>query len=119
MSDLVVTIPMRVWSEWLAEGDCAGDPPSGAAYVYWCGPSKPPIEPGERLYIVAHRWVRGYAPVKCITRGDSGRYGIVREGGAVAVTIPENVQGFRGFRRRWWKHEDEKPFGGWKFIGVV
>jgi len=26
MSDLVVTVPKRDWTEWIAEGDAAGDP---------------------------------------------------------------------------------------------
>jgi len=28
MSDVVVTVPKRRWREWLAEGDCAGEPPA-------------------------------------------------------------------------------------------
>ena len=35
-------------------------------------------------------------------------------GGAVAVTIPERVTGFRGWRRRWWERDAEVPFPGWR-----
>jgi hypothetical protein len=34
--------------------------------------------------------------------------------GAVAVTIPERIHGFRGYRQRWWPREAEQPFPDWR-----
>ena len=69
MSDVVVTVPKGLWAEWLQEGDLAGEPWSGEAeYHFWVSPmmfhepAHPWIEPGERVYIVAHGKLRGYAP---------------------------------------------------------
>ena len=71
------------------------------------------IQPGERLYIVAHDKLRGYAPVTRVARTDRG-YAICRRGGAVAVTISERIRGFRGVRRVWWNRLDERPFPDWR-----
>lgn len=64
--DLVVTVPKDRWIDWLAEGDCAGIPGSGREYEFsvW---SRPPIQRGERLYIVAHGKLRGYALVTTVS----------------------------------------------------
>lgn len=113
MSDLVVTVPMGLWADWLAEGDLPGTPPTGEEWAYWCGTARPPIERGERLYIVAFNRLRGYAPVTRVARGESGRFGICRAAGAVAVSISERIKGFRGYRRVWWKREDELIFLNW------
>jgi len=32
--DLVGTCPKTLWKEWLEEGDCAGEPPSGYSYCW-------------------------------------------------------------------------------------
>ena len=32
--DLVGTCPKGFWKEWLAEGDCAGDPPGDTLYCW-------------------------------------------------------------------------------------
>ena len=40
--------------------------------------------------------------------------GIVRRGGAVAVTIDQPIPGFQGLRKPWWKREDERPFPNWR-----
>lgn len=117
MTDHVVTVPKHRWLDWLAEGDLPGDQPSGRAYSFFVGYRQPTIEPGERLYVVAFGRVRGFAPVKSVILSHCGYY-IVREGGARAVTIPERVTGFQGFRRRWWELEDELPFGNWRTEGV-
>ena len=123
MADLVVTVPKDIWPDWLDEGDLPGDPPGGMfpAYDFTCSPSwrpKPPITPGERVYVVAHGRLRGYAPlVECINT--EGRWILVRAGGAVACTIPDTIRGFRGWMERWWPRESEIPFPRWKMEGVV
>lgn len=116
MSDLVVTVPKDFWQDWLAEGDLAGQQETGEEWGFFVG-NKPPIEPGERLYIVAHGRLRGYAPVTRVAQARRG-WAIGREGQAVAVTIPERIPGFRGFRKRWWCREDERPFADWMTEGL-
>jgi len=107
--DLVGTCPKGFWAEWLAEGDCAGDPWSGVYYDWVSGhPFLRLIEPDDRFYVVAHGKLRGWAPVVridgcCIIRG----------GGAVACTIADPIPGFRGLRKRWWPREREIPFQDW------
>jgi hypothetical protein len=65
MSDVVVTVPKGLWPEWLEEGDLAGEPWSEEAeYHFWIRAHPlPGILPGERVYIVAHNRLRGYAPL--------------------------------------------------------
>ena len=117
--DLVVTVPKDRWRDWLAEGDCAGTPTSGREYEFSVG-TKPPIQCGERLYIVAHGKLRGYAPVTSVSfirapqPGLPTRYFIRRRGDAVACTITEQIRGFRGWRKVWWSREEEQPFPHWR-----
>ena len=123
MPHLVVTVPKWFWPEWIAEGDAAGDPASGQEWGYTVG-TRPPILPGERLYIVSHGLLRGYAPVTRVVPvasqhcSERTRYVICRESNAVAVTIVQPIQGFRGFRKIWWSEKDEQPFPDWKTRGV-
>lgn len=132
MSDVVVTVPknfrcdnyadpdmdpdsLRGLAAWIAEGDAAGSRVvSGTEWHFTLGGNRPDIMPGERVYIVCEGKLRGYAPLLFIDDYGNGRYGLVRGGGAVAVTVPEPIRGFQGFRYRWWKYEDEKPFPDWK-----
>ncbi len=111
MSDVVVTVPKWFWPKWIAEGDAAGDPSSGQEWIFYLN-SRPDIEPGERVYIVAHGKLRGYSPL--IEWADIAPRGLIRGAGAVAVTIDERIKGFQGFRYRWWQYEDEKPFPAWR-----
>lgn len=113
MADLVVTVPKHMWFDWIAEGDAVGEPPSGEEWAFFLGGTVPQIAPGERLYIVAHGLLRGYAPVTRVATRD-GLHGICRKGGAVACTIDEVIPGFRGWRYVWWKREDERPFADWR-----
>lgn len=122
--DVVVTVPKGLWIEWISEGDAVGDPPSGEEWVFWCGWRAPKIELGERVYIVSHNRLRGYAPLVSLIRDDDrrfvrGRIGLIRHGGAVAVTIPQRICGFQGWRYRWWDEKDERPFPDWKTTEVA
>jgi len=114
MSALVVTLPLSFGLEhWIAEGDPAGAPWSGIEWGFSIGGGRPDIAPGERVYIVYNRRLRGYAPLTRLVR-DGSRWVLCREGGAVAVTIPETIIGFRGWRRRWWDTSIEVPFPEWR-----
>lgn len=131
MSDVVVTVPKRLWREWLAEGDVAfagaeitdgGAPWEGDQEYGFVVSRNPNILHGERVYIVAHGKLRGYAPL--IRIGAGQRFGggprsraLIRRGDAVAVTIPEPIPGFRGFRYRWWDREIEIAFPAWRTDG--
>jgi len=111
--DVVVTVPKRFGlGAWISEGDPAGSLWSGQEWHFYLGGALPRIQPGERVYVVYNGALRGYAPLIRID-ADGGRYGLVRHGGAVAVSIAEYIPGFRGFRYRWWNTELERPFEGW------
>jgi hypothetical protein len=122
MPDIVVTVPKNFiygdarpgLAAWCSEGDCAGDKWTGGLYQFTVGGGKPPIAPGERVYIVCNGRVRGYAPLVRMDSLGMGRWALIRGGGAVAVTIAERVIGFRGWRRRWWGLDQEVPFPDWK-----
>ncbi len=64
-------------------------------------------KPGDRVYLVTLSRVQGYAPLVTVERDPLRGYALVRHGGAVAVTIPETVRGFRGVRARWWERKAE------------
>ncbi|MEO8082544.1 MAG: hypothetical protein ABI780_01845 [Ardenticatenales bacterium] len=115
--DVVVTVPKGVWLEWLAEGDLSGDPSTGQSYVF-STIGRPESSRGDRCYVVAHGRLRGFAPLIDVCRFDDGVVGLVRAGGAVAVTIPEPIIGFRGWRYRWWDRADEVPFPDWMTADV-
>ena len=115
--DLVVTVPMHLWDEWIEEGDAAGEPPTGEEWGFYLGGAPPPFVDGARLYIVSHGRVRGYAPITRVVSTDR-LFVVCREGGAVACTIEQPVRGFRGWRYRWWSNEEERPFPDWRTAGV-
>lgn len=118
MPDVVVTVPMGVWSDWIAEGDLPGDQWSGATSYFNLAGVLPNIKPGERVYVVAHGRLRGYAPLVHIV-ADGNRFALVRQSGAVAVTISDTIKGFRGWRYVWWARSEERPFPEWKTEGVA
>lgn len=121
--DVVVTVPKTIWNDWLEEGDLPGDPPTGEEWGFTTWGPVPKIGLGERVYVVAHGRLRGYAPLsrmeaERVFGGAGGRIAFGRKAGAVAVTISEPIRGFRGWRYRWWNREDESPFPEWKTEGV-
>lgn len=115
--DVVVTVPMRLWGPWIEEGDPVGAPASGEEWGFYLRQPPPRMEPGDRVYVVAHGQLRGYAPLVRIAQHD-GATVLVRQGGAVAVTIDEQIKGFRGYRYRWWPRELERAFPTWRTAGV-
>lgn len=114
MADVVVTVPKRFGLvAWIAEGDPAGAPWSGNIWHFNLWGRPPQIAPGERVYVVYNGKLRGYAPLVRISRAGPD-FSLVRHGGAVAVTIDEEITGFRGYRYRWWEIEQERPFPDWR-----
>ncbi len=129
MSDVVVTVPKNFThpaapgkkglAAWIGEGDAAGDDPSFTEWSFFIGSRRPSCYAGDRVYIVCEGKLRGYAPLIRVQRYDflsTFRYALVRGSGAmaIAVTIPEPVKGFRGFRYRWWSRDIEVPFLDWR-----
>ena len=123
MPDVCVTVPKGMWTDWIVEGDAAGDPPTGEEWGFYTVGKKPDIQIGERVYIVAHGKLRGYAPLTKLLftpfRGNEspralGRVAFGRMGGAVAVTVPAPIRGFRGWMPRWWDRRIETPFPDWR-----
>lgn len=127
-NDFVVTVPIgfthpcapgqKGLDAWIAEGDAAGEPWSGIDWAFTTWGARPEWSEGSRLYIVCEDRIRGYAPIVSVTfegiLKNAGRVHFIREGNAVAVTIPKKVTGFRGYRHRWWDLSDEIPFPDWK-----
>jgi hypothetical protein len=113
VTDLVVTCPKGFFLEWIAEGDAVGEPYTGEEWGWFMGGHRPPVEPGDRLYVVAWGRLRGYAPVTRLAATERG-WCICRRGDAVAVTIEQPIPGFRGWRRVWWPREAERPFPEWR-----
>lgn len=113
--DVVVTVPQSFGLDtWINEGDPAGAASwSGDEWHFYLGGYPPKMNTGDRVYVVYNGVLRGYAPLVRIDESENGGYGLVRHGGAIAVTIPEYVQGFRGFRYRWWDRSIEVPFPEW------
>ena len=117
--DVVVTVPQDRWLQWLVEGDLPGDPSEEAGtWDFYAGNNRslPAHKPGARCYVVAWGRLRGYAPMVPPPR--HGHRAFVREGGAVACTIPEPIKGFQGYRYRWWRREKELAFPGWATEGL-
>lgn len=118
MSDVVVTVPKGMWEEWIDEGDLPGSPPGDFESHFWLFPNTmPAILSGDRVYIVAHGKLRGYAPLRRIENHCQLRHNracLVRNGDAVALTIDEPIRGFQGWRYRWWEREAERPFPEWQ-----
>lgn len=122
--DVVVTVPKNFThpcapgkkglAAWIAEGDAAGDEWSGTEWEFTAGGLRPCVEPGERVYIVCEDQLRGYAPLIRVEQEDDFRWLLIRGGGAVPVTLPESVKGFRGWRYRWWSYDREVPFPLWR-----
>lgn len=122
--DVVVTVPKGMWASWIAEGDLPGDEAQFDSHFFVS--SLPNIAPGERVYVVAHGRLRGYAPLveveQSCTLSEPTRWHricLLRRGGAEAITIPQAVRGFQGWRYRWWDREDEVPFPDWRTEGVT
>lgn len=113
MTDVVVTVAKGQWPEWVQEGDLPGEEWTGREYNFYIGRLRPRISAGERVYIVAHGKLRGFAPLARIDP-IGVRYALVRRGQAQAVTIVAPILGFQGWRYRWWNREDETPFPDWR-----
>lgn len=123
MPDIVVTVPKnfeyngkRGLAAWIDEGDLPGEAWSGNESHFYLGGNPPNIKPDERVYVVCEGKLRGYSPLVRIDYLAKNYYGLVRHGGAVAVTIDAPIIGFRGFRYVWWERAEEKPFPDWEKI---
>lgn len=136
MGDIVVTVPKtfthpaapgkRGLAAWIGEGDAAPDPWSGEVWGFTVWGGRPPIVPGERVYIVCEGKLRGYSPLvgldfdhgpqgcEDVATATYGQWILLRGGDAVAVTIADPIRGFRGWRKRWWVRDEEIPFPNWK-----
>ncbi len=118
MADLVVSVPRARWREWLSEGSLAGERATGT-YGFALGRcERPPVEPGDRIYICAWDRIRGYAPLERLDQDENG-YTLIRAGDAVAMTIPGPVRGFPGWKVRWWPRDTEVPFPEWQTENVA
>lgn len=113
--DVVVTLPRSFGLlRWIAEGDPAGADWSGEEWGWFMGGNPPKrLLKGDRVYVVYKYHLIGYAPLIRIQPTDRG-FALVRGGGAVAATIAERINGFQGYRYRWWSRGIEKGFPEWR-----
>lgn len=145
MADVVVTVPKARWPDWLLEGELPGQerwacffcPPYGTCEIcegtgeltsgdtrwhFYLGGNPPKdIAIGDRVYVVAHGQLRGYSPllrVEVDPEPYANGFAFIRGGGAEALTIPDSIRGFQGWRYRWWERSDEIPFPDWQEAGV-
>lgn len=111
MTDVVVALPKSFGLDrWLAEAAAPGTPRQPGRFYYWrLGRQAPAIEMGERVYVVHDGRLIGYAPLVALHE-EGGVIYLVRGGGAVACTIDEEINGFRGFRYRWWDPDAERTY---------
>ena len=119
--DVCVTVPMKLWAEWLWEGQLPDESHNGDTYHFWLQRPLPEMQPGDRVYIVAYGRLRGYAPLVAIEQRCNLRPSVgclVRQGGAVAVTTDQPIRGFRGWRYRDWDRAEERPFPEWRTENV-
>jgi hypothetical protein len=130
MTDVVCTVARDVWLCWLAEGTLPGEEEAAEPWAMYYGsgasrrkPSPPKdLQPGDRVYVAAFGFVRGYAPLLRIEPTTNG-YALVRGAGAVAVTPwgergPIPLPGFQGVRYRSWRRDQERPFPDWMTLGL-
>lgn len=84
--DVVVTVPKGRWAEWLAEGGLPGEPldPDLRFDFELGGRAWPEIDRGERVYVVSHGRLRGYAPLSLPVVEARGRAAVpgVEDGGS-------------------------------------
>jgi hypothetical protein len=123
--DVVVTLAKSFGLQrWIDEGDPAGEKWSGTNWAWFIGKRFPKkLQFGERVYVVYDKHLIGYSPLWAIDAVPGGfdsemdqreGFALIRQGGAVAVTIDQQIKGFQGFRYRWWDRSEERPFPEWK-----
>jgi len=118
--DVVVTLPKSFGlKKWIQEGDPAGHTSWSGIEWGWFMKGHPPkkLKPGDRVYVVYNGHLIGYAHLVRVRIFSDGKgFALVRRGDAVAVTIDEKIKGFQGYRYRWWRYGDERPFPEWKLL---
>lgn len=117
MADLVVCVPRQRWRDWLREGSLPGDQSTDRFGFYVKTDERPPVEPGDRIYVIAWDRLRGYAPLLELQEAREG-FTLIRAGNAVACTLPSPTKSFPGWKLRWWQCGDEVPFADWQTAGV-
>lgn len=117
MADVVVCVPRQRWLDWIREGSLPGDQSSQRFGFYVKTTERPPVEHGDRVYVIAWDQLRGYAPLIEMQDAPDG-FTLVRAGGAVACTLPLDTKSFPGWKLRWWQRSDEMPFVEWQTAGI-
>jgi hypothetical protein len=147
--DVVVTVPMHLYDDWLDEGDLAGGPESWPCSFcllqHVKNPNRPcevcggtgrlsegqtdwhfylGTRPPDNMPVGGRVYVVAYGKLRGyspLTRiEDVGNgFAFVRRGGAEAVTIREPIKGFQGWRWRWWHRAEEIPYPDWQHDGIT
>jgi hypothetical protein len=97
--DLVVTVPAKLWFNWLCEGDLPVDPhDERGTWDFYTSRTPRGWQPGQRVYVIAHGYLRGYSELV-----SANQTALVRSGPGVACTLlkdgkPKPMLGFQGWR---------------------
>ncbi len=111
--DIVVTVPAKLWFNWLCEGDLPGDPEEEkGTWDFYTSRAPTNWQMGQRVYVVAHGYLRGYGEM--VGRQSNA---LVRSGPGVACTLFENgkpkpMRGFQGWRYATWAREEVRGWEG-------
>lgn len=120
LRDVVLRVPRQLWLRWICEGDLPGEPAT-ELWAFSVGKA-PALPPGARCYVAAFGMLRGYAPIAVTTGRTEGMQGgsFLREGGAVAVTVPglDLGAGRWAWAYRSWPREREVPCPEWATAGL-
>ena len=114
MTAIVVTVARDNWPAFLAEHGPGTS--RGRQHVFHLFGDRPPISPGDTLYVVSHGRLRCALMLELIVPHHGGWQlvaSLLR-----AVTLPGFVQGFPDWRRCWWRDIDELPFPSWRTEAV-
>lgn len=121
--DIVVTVPTKLWFSWLCEGDLPGDPPEEREeWAFYTSKPSRTSTLGQRVYVVAHGFLRGYGELVA-TKGRA----LIRSGPGVACTLFENgkpkpMRGFQGWRYATWGRDEVREWvggqEGWAAYGL-
>jgi hypothetical protein len=97
--DVVVTVAKEQWEAWVAERD---------EHVFGLGWAHPDVWPDGRVYVIADGRVQGFAPLVRLDDPAPDARSLVCAGEVECLTIDQPVNGFEGWRYRWWPRAAEQ-----------
>ena len=114
MTDIVISVAREKWADWLRVHG-AQDRPGHRRNFYIQG-AHPPSSAGDRLYVASHGRIRCVFQIDGIQplRGQWFIWATFLQ----PVAVDGFVQGFPGWKRRWWERDAERAFSAWRTEAV-